>query len=95
MLFGRVCHPVAASQTAGAWYRQWRLVAVDGTTFDVPDTEATTVPVPSRLIWSAVRAVICSLGHEWWLLSQTIWSSTAAPTFEVPDLIALNYARPI
>ncbi|MEU5547912.1 transposase, partial [Streptomyces sioyaensis] len=26
--------------TAGAWYRQWRLVAVDGTVFDVPDTEA-------------------------------------------------------
>ncbi|MEU1200971.1 IS4 family transposase [Streptomyces sp. NPDC005813] len=40
VLFARVCRPVAAPDTAGAWYRRWRLVAVDGTTFDVPDTEA-------------------------------------------------------
>ncbi|MCZ1002384.1 IS4 family transposase [Streptomyces mirabilis] len=39
-LFARVCRPVAAEDTSGAWYRGWRLVAVDGTTFDVPDTEA-------------------------------------------------------
>ncbi|MFF7976847.1 IS4 family transposase [Streptomyces sp. NPDC007905] len=26
--------------TQGAWYRRWRLVAVDGTVFDVPDTAA-------------------------------------------------------
>ncbi|MEU8918852.1 IS4 family transposase [Streptomyces nigrescens] len=39
-LFDRVCGPVADEDTAGAWYRQWRLVAVDGTVFDVPDTEA-------------------------------------------------------
>ncbi|MBT2505845.1 IS4 family transposase [Streptomyces sp. ISL-98] len=40
VLFARVCRPVAAPETAGAWYRRWRLVAVDGTVFDVPDTEA-------------------------------------------------------
>ncbi|MFE5828259.1 IS4 family transposase [Streptomyces erythrochromogenes] len=40
VLFGRVCHPVATPETAGAWYRRWRLVAVDGTVFDVPDTDA-------------------------------------------------------
>lgn len=39
-LFARVCRPVATPQTAGAWYRGRRLVAVDGTTFDLPDTEA-------------------------------------------------------
>lgn len=38
-LFARVCRPMALPATAGAWYRGWRLVAVDGTTFDVPDTE--------------------------------------------------------
>lgn len=43
VLFARVCRPVAAEDTAGAWYRRWRLVAVDGTTFDVPDTEANSV----------------------------------------------------
>lgn len=40
MLFTRVCRPVAREDTAGAWYRQWRLVAVDGTVLDVPDTDA-------------------------------------------------------
>jgi hypothetical protein len=39
-LFDTVCQPLAAGATAGAFYRQWRLVAVDGTTFDLPDTAA-------------------------------------------------------
>nr|WP_210168012.1 IS4 family transposase [Streptomyces sp. SID4946] len=39
-LFDRVCHPVATAETAGAWYRRWRLVALDGTALEVPDTEA-------------------------------------------------------
>ncbi|MEV6029282.1 hypothetical protein [Streptomyces sp. NPDC052036] len=39
-LRARVCRPVTTEDTGGAWYRGWRLVAVDGTTFDVPDTEA-------------------------------------------------------
>ncbi|MFG2776147.1 transposase domain-containing protein [Streptomyces sp. NPDC048350] len=30
-LFDRACRPVAAPETAGAWYRRWRLVTVDGT----------------------------------------------------------------
>lgn len=38
-LFARVCRPVATEATVGAWYRGWRLVAVDGTTFDLPDTD--------------------------------------------------------
>ncbi|MFC8015764.1 hypothetical protein [Streptomyces cinereoruber] len=40
VLFDRVCRPVATPETVGAWYRRWRLVAVDGTVFDVPDTDA-------------------------------------------------------
>jgi hypothetical protein len=39
-LFDTVCQPMAAEATAGAFYRRWRLVAVDGTTFDLPDTAA-------------------------------------------------------
>ncbi|WP_446697081.1 transposase domain-containing protein [Streptomyces mutabilis] len=39
-LFARVRRPVAVPETAGAWYRRWRLVAVDGTTLDVADTAA-------------------------------------------------------
>ena len=41
-LFDRVCVPVAAPDTAGAFYRSWRLVAVDGTTFDAPDEAVNT-----------------------------------------------------
>lgn len=37
-LFARVAAPVATEATVGAWYRGWRLVAVDATTFDLPDT---------------------------------------------------------
>ncbi|MFF7183093.1 IS4 family transposase [Streptomyces sp. NPDC008121] len=43
VLFDRVCRPVATPETTGAWYRGWRLVAVDGTVFDVPDTDANGV----------------------------------------------------
>ena len=35
----RVIRPVANADTQGPWYRDWRLVAFDGTTFTVPDTE--------------------------------------------------------
>jgi hypothetical protein len=38
LLFARVCRPLATEETRGAFYRSWRVVAVDGTTFDVPDT---------------------------------------------------------
>ncbi|MFF2142152.1 IS4 family transposase [Kitasatospora sp. NPDC058190] len=40
LLFARVCRPVAVPGTVGAWYRRWQLVAVDGTTLDLADTEA-------------------------------------------------------
>jgi hypothetical protein len=39
-LFDEVARPMAAHQTAGASYRGWRLMGVDGTTLDVPDTPA-------------------------------------------------------
>ncbi|GAA1501934.1 IS4 family transposase [Kitasatospora kazusensis] len=38
VLFARVCRPVAVRGTAGAWYRRWQLVAMDGTTLDLADT---------------------------------------------------------
>jgi hypothetical protein len=39
-LFARGCVPLATLETPGAFYRGWRLVAIDGTTLDVADTEA-------------------------------------------------------
>jgi hypothetical protein len=41
-LFVQVARPLATPATAGAWYRGLRLMALDGTTFDVPDTPANT-----------------------------------------------------
>src|SRR5260370_18684221 len=37
-LYEAVVAPIAQPQTKGAWYRQWRLVSLDGSTLDVADT---------------------------------------------------------
>jgi len=37
-LFARVARPLAAPDTPGAWYRGRRLISLDGTTIEVPDT---------------------------------------------------------
>jgi hypothetical protein len=39
-LFDRACVPLATPGTRGAFYRNWRLVSIDGTTIDVADTGA-------------------------------------------------------
>lgn len=39
-LYDRMVKPVATERTQGAFYRQWRVVALDGFTLEVPDTEA-------------------------------------------------------
>jgi hypothetical protein len=39
-LFAEVARPLASPDTTGAWYRGWRVLAVDGTTLDVADTPA-------------------------------------------------------
>ena len=38
-LHDRLVRPVATRATRGAWYRQWRLVSLDGSCLDVADTE--------------------------------------------------------
>ena len=40
LLFDRACVPLATPGDAGAFYRDWRLVSMDGTTVDVADTAA-------------------------------------------------------
>lgn len=37
-LFDRVAVPMARPATIGAWFHGWRVMAVDGVMFDVPDT---------------------------------------------------------
>jgi len=39
-LHDEVVSPVAQKGTKGAWYRQWQLVSLDGSTMDVADSEA-------------------------------------------------------
>ena len=39
-LFQVAVRPLATPATQGAWYRGWRLVSLDGTTLDVPDSPA-------------------------------------------------------
>ena len=39
-LFERVAVPLATAATAGAFYRDWRLMSIDGTCLDVADTPA-------------------------------------------------------
>ena len=38
-LYDQLVHPVATRATRGAWYRQWRLVSLDGSRLDVADTD--------------------------------------------------------
>lgn len=37
-LYQTVVTPIATERTHGAWYREWRLVSLDGSTLDVADT---------------------------------------------------------
>jgi hypothetical protein len=39
LLYETLATPIAQEQTQGAFYRLWRLVSVDGSTLDLPDTE--------------------------------------------------------
>jgi Insertion element 4 transposase N-terminal/Transposase DDE domain len=38
-LYEQLVRPVATSATRGAWYRQWRLISLDGSCLDVADTD--------------------------------------------------------
>ena len=39
-LHDELVKPIAVRSTRGAWYRSWRLVSLDGSTFDVADEKA-------------------------------------------------------
>ena len=40
ILFDKVCRPIADKTTKGAWYKSWRLAAIDGSTLDLADEKA-------------------------------------------------------
>jgi hypothetical protein len=37
-LYSALVGPIAEKRTQGAWYRQWRLISLDGSTLDIADT---------------------------------------------------------
>lgn len=39
-LFEETAEPMALPSTPGAWYREWRVMSLDGSTLEVPDTPA-------------------------------------------------------
>jgi hypothetical protein len=39
-LYAALVHPIATRASKGAWYRDWRLVSLDGSCLDVADSEA-------------------------------------------------------
>jgi hypothetical protein len=43
VLFEQAARPLATQATRGAWYRHWRLLILDGTCLDVPDSPANQV----------------------------------------------------
>jgi Insertion element 4 transposase N-terminal/Transposase DDE domain len=42
-LFATAARPLATKATRGAWYRHWRVMVLDGTCLDVPDSPANQV----------------------------------------------------
>jgi Insertion element 4 transposase N-terminal/Transposase DDE domain len=43
VLFAKAARPLATAATRGAWYRHWRVMVMDGTCLDVPDSPANQV----------------------------------------------------
>jgi len=43
LLYQQAARPLATRKTRGAWYRHWRVMVVDGTCLDVPDSPANQV----------------------------------------------------
>lgn len=47
-LFQRTCKPIAEPGSTGSWYKKWRLVATDGSHFDLQDEEAIKAEYPKH-----------------------------------------------
>jgi hypothetical protein len=63
-LYEQVVKPIATPETEGAFYRGWRLVALDGFVLEVPDTEENRTgfglpgsPTQTESVWPLMRGV--------------------------------------
>jgi hypothetical protein len=68
-LHDEIVHPIATKGTPGAWYHQWRVVSIDGSTLDVPDEAdnkeafGTQVPGHGETAFPIIRFVsLCEVG---------------------------------
>ena len=54
VLFQDICRPLASPESTFAFYKKWRLMAIDGTTFALPDEKANSdyfgLPLGSEII---------------------------------------------
>ena len=48
-LHDEVVAPIAVKKTKGAWYRDWRLVSLDGSTLDVADNQENEMRIPGEV----------------------------------------------
>ena len=72
-LYERLVCPVATPATKGAWYREWRLVSLDGSCLDIADTEE------NRAAFGRAAARAPSRRSASWPWSRTAPTCRSAP----------------
>ena len=74
-LYEALVHPIATRATKGGWYRDWRLVSLDGTCLDAADTEENRAGFGAQAP-VAVRAPSRNCASwRWWRTARTCCSA--------------------
>jgi hypothetical protein len=93
LLFEDTCRPMASYSTPGAFYGDWRVMAMDGVVLDAPDTpennkqfgHTNTGRFPSAYPAVGVLALIEAGTHA--VVAASIGSGTTNENIRVPDLL--------
>jgi hypothetical protein len=85
-LFDAVARPIATPKTHGAWYRHWRVVALDGTVMDIPDS-----PPPPSAGPGAVGGSAAATRRPGW---SPCWSAAPTPTSTSRSARCVREKRP-
>ena len=84
-VFEQLVHPLARPETPGAFYRGFRLVGLDGTVYDVPDSEANAAvfarPRPGRAVTGRSLRSASSAWSSW-------GPTSSSPSWCGPSLMA-------
>jgi hypothetical protein len=85
-LYEQVVQPIAVRATKGAWYRQWRLVGLDGSCLDVGDTAENVAHFGTPGARGTIRVPSHSFASwRWW--------RTARMCCSAPSWVATRTAR--